>query len=70
MSFDAILPSGQYKLNWLDCNGQRINITIKIPRRDKSGEATFTSGWMVYPNGKIQHLTPYAEELYERNGYS
>ncbi|MBO5231120.1 MAG: hypothetical protein J6B88_00720 [Clostridia bacterium] len=54
--------AGQYKLNWLDYNGQRINIIIKIPRRDKSGEATFTTGWMVYPNGKIQLITPYADD--------
>ncbi|MBQ3088215.1 MAG: hypothetical protein IJC36_01135 [Clostridia bacterium] len=53
--------AGQYELKNLDSNGQRINIVIKIPRKDKNGEASFTTGWMVYPNGKIQLITPYAD---------
>ena len=54
--------SGDYKLNMLDGNGQRINIIIKIPRKDKIGEVSFATGWMVYPNGKIKLNTPYADD--------
>ena len=54
--------TGQYKLNKLNSNGQRINIVVKIPRKDKNGDATFTTGWMVYPNGKIKLITPYADD--------
>ncbi|MBO5105593.1 MAG: hypothetical protein J6C29_01700 [Clostridia bacterium] len=46
----------------LDGNGQRINIIIKIPRKDKIGEVSFATGWMVYPNGKIKLNTPYADD--------
>jgi hypothetical protein len=46
----------------LNNNGQRINIVVKIPRKDKNGDATFTTGWMVYPNGKIKLITPYADD--------
>ena len=53
--------AGQYELNKLNSNGQRINIIIKIPRKDKIGDVIFTTGWMVYPNGKIQLITPYAD---------
>ena len=54
--------AGQYELNKLNSNGQRINIIIKIPRKDKSGDVTFTTGWMVEPNGKIRLITPYADD--------
>ena len=40
--------------------GQIINIKIDLPRKDKIGTVTFTSGWMVYPNGIIKLVTPYA----------
>ena len=53
--------AGQYELNKLNSNGQRINIIIRIPRKDKNGDVTFTTGWMVYPNGKIKLITPYAD---------
>ncbi len=51
--------SGDYKLNLLDKWGQRINIRIEIPRKDTGEMVSFMSGWMVYPNGKIQLATPY-----------
>jgi len=53
--------SGQYTLNKLDHNGQRINIIIKILRKDTGGEVTFTTGWMVYPTGLIKLTTPYGD---------
>ena len=51
--------AGEYifgKLNW---NGQRISIRITIPRKDGSGDVSFTTGWMVEPNGKLRLTTPY-----------
>ncbi len=51
--------NGDFKLGKLDEHGQRINIEIVLPRKDKIGTVTFTSGWMVYPDGVIQNITPY-----------
>lgn len=51
--------AGDYKLGKLNENGQRISIQIAIPRKDIAGSATFTSGWMVEPNGKLKLNTPY-----------
>ena len=51
--------SGEYTLGKLNIFGQRINIVIEIPRKDGSGTVTFTSGWMVEPNGKLKLNTPY-----------
>lgn len=53
--------AGRYTLNKLDHNGQRINIVVTIPRKDKSGEVSFTTGWAVYPQGHIQLATPYGD---------
>lgn len=50
---------GDYALGKLDKHGQRINIQIKLKRKNKIGYITFTAGWMVYPNGKIVLTTPY-----------
>jgi hypothetical protein len=50
---------GEYTLGDLDEHGQRIDIRIELPRKDKIGTVSFVSGWMVYPNGKIQLNTPY-----------
>lgn len=50
---------GDYSLGRLDIFGQRINITIEIPKKDGSGIATFISGWMVEPSGKLKLITPY-----------
>ncbi len=49
---------GDYKLGKLDEHGQRLSIEIKIPRKDKEGSVSFTTGWMVCPNGKIKLNTP------------
>ena len=51
--------AGNYKLNLLDEWGQRINIQIEILRKDTGEIVSFMSGWMVYPNGKLQLATPY-----------
>ena len=51
--------SGNYRLGKLDIFGQRINITIQIPRKDGIGTVTFVSGWMVEPGGKLKLNTPY-----------
>ena len=52
---------GDYILNKLDHNGQRINIVVTIPRKDGSGEVSFTTGWVAYPNGHIKLATPYGD---------
>ncbi len=51
--------SGDYKLGKLNDKGQRISIRITISRRDTGAEVSFITGWMVYPNGRIQMTTPY-----------
>ena len=50
---------GEYELGKLNRFGQRIDIVIEIPRRDKVGMVTFISGWMAEPNGKLKLTTPY-----------
>lgn len=50
---------GDYELGLLNEYGQRINITIKLRRKDKNEYVSFISGWMIYPNGKIVLTTPY-----------
>lgn len=54
--------SGEYKLGLLNKYGQRISIRIEIPRKDKKDTVSFISGWMVWPNGKINLSTPYGGE--------
>ena len=51
--------NGEYTLGKLDVFGQRIKITIEIPKRTGQGVASFTSGWMVQPEGKLTLNTPY-----------
>lgn len=51
--------AGDYVLNKLDEEGQRINIKIEIIRRDTGEVVTFMSGWMVHPNGRLQLATPF-----------
>ena len=50
---------GQYELGKLDEQGQRINIRIRLERKNNDEMVSFISGWMVYPNGKIRLVTPY-----------
>ena len=50
---------GDYELGKLDKSGQRINIIIKLKRKDKNEYVYFRSGWMTYPNGRIALTTPY-----------
>ncbi len=54
---------GEYDLGLLNEHGQRINIAIEIPRKDIPDKAAFRTGWMVYPNGKIQLVTPYGGKI-------
>ncbi|MGN1040957.1 MAG: hypothetical protein ACI4QL_05960 [Candidatus Fimimonas sp.] len=54
--------AGLFMLNKLNDYGQRINIEITLPRKDGKGTVTFKSGWMVYPDGRISLITPYAGE--------
>lgn len=56
---------GEYELGRLDDYGQRVNVKIKLKRKDKDEYVTFQSGWMVYPNGKIALTTPYGGKKYE-----
>ena len=51
--------NSDFVLGILDKHGQRINIEITLPRKDKIGTVNFISGWMVYPNGVIKLTTPY-----------
>ena len=51
--------NGDYKLGILNEYGQRISITVELPRKNHSGMISFTTGWMVKPNGQIQLNTPY-----------
>ena len=50
---------GEYELGKLDKYGQRINIVIKLKRKNTNEYVSFVSGWMLYPNGKIILNTPY-----------
>ena len=50
---------GQYALEKLNEQGQRINIRIRLERKNNDKMVSFISGWMVYPNGKIRLVTPY-----------
>lgn len=52
--------AGDFQLDFLNNYGQRINIEIVLPRKDKIGTVKFLSGWLVYPNGVIRLTTPFA----------
>ncbi len=51
--------NGNFTLNKLDDYGQRINIEITLPRKNKNENVTFKTGWMVYPDGRIVLVTPF-----------
>ena len=51
--------SGQYKLGKLDHNGQRISIRVELERKNDPRKVSLETGWMVYPDGRIQLNTPY-----------
>ena len=51
--------AGDYQLGKLNDKGQRISIRVTIPRRDNGENVSFITGWMVYPDGRIQLTTPY-----------
>lgn len=50
--------SGNYELGKLNDKGQRISIRIEIARKDIGSKVSFITGWMVFPNGHIQLITP------------
>ena len=54
--------NGDYVLNKLDNEGQRINIRVEIPRKYGSETVSFITGWMVAPNGYIRLVTPYGDK--------
>lgn len=51
--------AGEYTLGKLNENGQRINIRVELPRKDREETVSFITGWMVLKNGKIRLNTPY-----------
>ena len=51
--------AGDYTIGLLNEYGQRISIRIEIPRKAGEGTVSFTTGWIVCPNGHIQLNTPY-----------
>lgn len=51
---------GDFELGLLDKYGQRINIYVELPRKDRIGTVEFVTGWLVYPNGVIKLTTPLA----------
>lgn len=53
---------GDYALGDLDLYGQKINIKIVLHRNDGKPSVSFTTGWMVYPKGKIRLVTPYGDK--------
>ena len=50
---------GDYALGKRTGHGQRINIVIRLKRKNSEQEVTFDTGWMAYPNGKLLLITPY-----------
>ena len=53
---------GEYILGKRNDFGQRLNIVIHLVRRDTGEEITFVAGWMSYPDGRIELITPYGDE--------
>ncbi len=51
--------AGDYTLGVLNTYGQRISIRVEIPRKVGEGTVSFITGWLVWPNGRIQLNTPY-----------
>lgn len=48
---------GDYRIGKLDEYGQRISIDISLPVKNSLRKLNVTSGWMVYPDGKIMLTT-------------
>ena len=51
--------AGEYTLGILNDKGQRVSIRVEIPRKGDRRTVSFITGWMVYPDGRIQLTTPY-----------
>ena len=49
---------GEYVLKKLDKEGQRIDVEVKLPDRNKNRVITVISGWMIRPSGQITLNTP------------
>ncbi|MGN0788296.1 MAG: hypothetical protein ACI4MY_00040 [Christensenellales bacterium] len=52
--------NGDFILGELNSYGQRILIEIVLPRKNEIGTINLVSSWMVYPDGLIKLITPYA----------
>ena len=50
---------GDYSLGVLNEHGQRINIRIEIPRKNRAEQVPFITGWMIYADGQLKLNTPY-----------
>ncbi len=50
---------GDYILGKRNEYGQRISIVIHLKRKDTGEEIAFVTGWMSYPDGRIELNTPY-----------
>ncbi|MDE7071537.1 MAG: hypothetical protein K2O86_06150 [Clostridia bacterium] len=60
---DKKYSNGDFELGLLNEYGQRISIVTELNRLDGKGIVKFLTGWMVYPDGKIQLTTPYGGEV-------
>lgn len=58
---------GDYRIGKLDEHGQRISIDVSLSRKDGSGKFYVTSGWMVYPDGRIRLSTIFAGDPRENH---
>ncbi len=51
--------AGEYTLHKLNKEGQQITIRVEIPDKSNGKATSFLTGWMVYPDGRIQLTTPF-----------
>ena len=56
---EKLFAKAFFELGRLDAYGQRIDIRVKLQRKDRFEVVSFVSGWMLYPDGKIFLVTPY-----------
>lgn len=55
--------NGDFTLKKISDYGQLININITLPNKADDGYVTIKSGWLVYPDGKIQLATVFAGKV-------
>ncbi len=56
---EKLFAKAFFELGKLDNYGQRIDIKVKLQRKDRFEVVSFVSGWMLYPDGRIVLVTPY-----------